>query len=198
MREFATGAALGFVISMLFMVADVAGSVAGMAMSLSMAGMVDPNTGDQSTAVANFLTLGAMMAFVALDGHHEAIKGLIYNFRLFPVGTANAAGFDVEGIAQMATALFGTGIRLAAPIVVTTTLINVGLGLMARAAPQVNIFAVGFSILLIAGTLLLDATVVGLEREMAVRVPTLATEMNEGLILLHGPHSGQALPGGAP
>lgn len=189
-RELLLGAALGFVVRMLFAIADVSGSIAGMAMSLSMAGMVDPSTGEQTTAVSNLLGLGGMLLFVALGGHQEAVKGLVANLSLFPIGKLALVTFDQAALAEFGRGLFAASLQIAAPIIIVTTLINVGLGLMARAAPQVNIFAVGFSILLCAGIVLLDTTVFALRQTFEDQIPTLAEEMNAHLSILD--------PGGAP
>ena len=141
-REFLIGASLGFAIRVLFAVAEAAGSIVAMSMALSMAGMGDPLTGDQSTAVSNLLAITGTLLFVTLGGHHAAVEGIMNNLALFPVGQDSAIGFDVVSLKDMANGLLVAAFQVSAPILIVTTLINVGLGLMARAAPQVNIFAV--------------------------------------------------------
>lgn len=178
LREMALGAAMGLVINMLFAIADVAGAITAMAMSLSMAGMVDPATGEQTTAISNLLSLGGMMIFVTIGGHHEAIEGLLANLYAYPIGELSLVAFTPEVLSTLASGMVVAALQIAGPIIVVTTLINVGLGLMARAAPQVNIFAVGFSILICAGILLLDTTVLGLRDTFEAKVPTLAEQMN--------------------
>jgi flagellar biosynthetic protein FliR len=183
-REFILGTALGYFVRVLFAIADVSGTIGGMAMSLSMAGMVDPATGEQTTAVSNLLGLGALMFFVALDGHQEAVKGLIYSLQVFPIGQLVYVGLGLESLQALTKGLLTAGLQIAAPIVIVTTMINVGLGLMARAAPQVNIFAVGFSLLIVAGVVLLDTSAFALKETYENRIPTLAEDMN---LLLEGP-----------
>lgn len=185
-REFILGSALGFFIRLLFAIADVTGAIAGMALSLSMAGMVDPATGEQTTAVSNLLGMGGLLLFVAMGGHNEAITGLLINLHLFPVGSTGLIGFDVEALSTLGHGLFAASLQIAAPIIVVTTLINVALGLMARAAPQVNIFAVGFSVLLIAGLSILDTAAIGVYDVFEDRLPTLAEDMNFHLQRLEG------------
>jgi len=177
-RELILGAGMGLVLRMLFAIADVAGSIAGMVMALSMAGMVDPATGEQTTAVSSLLSISAMLLFVGMGGHHEAVRGLLYNLELYPIGGTALIAFDVEALSKMGHGLFIAALQIAAPIIMVTTLINVGLGLMARAAPQLNIFAVGFSVLLCVGILLLDTTLFAVREAFEARVPTLAEDMN--------------------
>lgn len=181
-REFAIGAAMGLVLRLFFAIADVTGAIAGMAVSLSMAGMVDPSTGEQTTAISNLLALGGLLLFVALGGHEQVIRGLLENLRAYPVGERSLVGLNIEGLKTLGAGMIGASVRIAAPIIIVTTLINAGLGLMARAAPQVNIFAVGFSVLLIAGLFVLDASVFELQETFTERVPTLAGEMNGYLV----------------
>jgi len=180
-REFLLGASLGFGIRILFAVAESAGSIVAMSMALSMAGMVDPLTGDQSTAVSNLLAISGTLLFVTLGGHHAAVEGIMNNLALFPLGSDVPIGFDTVSLKSMANGLLIAAFQVAAPILIVTTLINVGLGLMARAAPQVNIFAVGFAVLLVAGMMLLETTLVALNEVYFDRVQVLSEEINTNL-----------------
>jgi flagellar biosynthetic protein FliR len=179
--EFLIGASLGLSIRMLFAVAEACGSIVGMSMALSMAGMIDPLTGEQSTAISNILAIGGTLLFVSLGGHHQAVTGLMNNLNLFPLGQAKLVGYDPESLQMMGRGLLTAAFQVAAPILIVTTIINVGLGLMARAAPQINIFAVGFGVLLISGMLLLDTTIVSLHEIYEDRIKVLPESMNENL-----------------
>ena len=181
LSELLIGFGLGFIISMILMVADATGAIAGMGVSLSMASMVDPASGQQSTAISNLLVLGTMMMFVTFGGHHEVIRGLIANFQIYPVGEARLLGFTPDDLSRLFNGLFFAAIRISAPMLIITALINVGLGLMARAAPQMNIFAVGFSVLLIAGLFVLDSTFVGLEANTSTEVQSLREAISSGV-----------------
>ena len=181
LSELVIGFGLGFIVSMVLMVADATGAIAGMGVSLSMAGMVDPASGQQSTAISNLLVLGTMMMFVVFGGHHEVIRGLISNFDNYPVGESRLLGFTPDDLARLFNGLFFAAIRISAPMLIITALINVGLGLMARAAPQMNIFAVGFSVLLIAGLFVFDSTFVGLRAHTETEVQSLQESISSGV-----------------
>jgi flagellar biosynthetic protein FliR len=180
-REFLIGSGLGVFMRLFFAIADASGAIIGMTMSLSMAGMVDPSTGEQSTSIANLFSLGTLLIFVSLGGHHEVIKGLWANFQAFPIAETTLVGFDLAGLEELGRGLFTAAIRISAPVIICTTLVNVGLGLMARAAPQVNIFAVGFSVLLCVGLALMDTTILALRETYEDRIPTLSQDMNQYL-----------------
>jgi flagellar biosynthetic protein FliR len=111
--------------------------------------------------------------------------GLMANLHLFPLGQGTSVGFDLETPKAVGQGFFAASIKLAAPVLIVTSLINVGLGLLARAAPQVNIFAVGFALLLLGGILVLDTTVLGLKELFEDRIDTLSTDMNSGLREIH-------------
>ncbi len=180
-HEFLVGASLGFFVRILFAIAEGAGLIAGTGMALGFGNVVDPLTGEQSPAISNFLSLGAMMLFVALGGHREVVLGLMTNLKLFPLGGDTPVGFDLETLKALGTGFFAASIKLAAPVLVVTSLINVGLGLLARAAPQVNIFAVGFALLLLGGIFVLDTTMLGLKELYEDRVETLSEDINHGM-----------------
>jgi len=109
------------------------------------------------------------------------VTGLMNNLNLFPLGQDALVGYDVQSLQAMGRGLLTAAFQVAAPILIVTTIINVGLGLMARAAPQINIFAVGFAVLLIAGMLLLDTTVVSLHEIYEDRINVLPETMNQNL-----------------
>ena len=184
-REFFLGATLGFFIRMLFAIAEGVGLMAGTSMALGFGNVVDPLTGEQSPAISNLLSLGAALLFVGLGGHRELVVGLMMNLKLFPLGGDEVIGFDVETLKALGQGFFAASLKLAAPVLIVTSLINVGLGLMARAAPQVNIFAVGFALLLLGGILVLDTTVLGLNELFEHRVENLSTDINSGLTEIH-------------
>ena len=184
-REFFLGATLGFFIRMLFAIAEGVGLMAGTSMALGFGNVVDPLTGEQSPAISNLLSLGAALLFVALGGHRELVLGLMANLHLYPLGGSTSVAFDLETLKALGQGFFAASLKLAAPVLIVTSLINVGLGLMARAAPQVNIFAVGFALLLLGGIMVLDTTTLGLKELFEDRIQTLSTDMNSGLREIH-------------
>ncbi len=181
-REFLIGSALGLSIKMTLHVAEAAGSIASNMTSLSMASMVDPTTGQDSTALGNLLSLFGMMLFITLDGHHHAIAGLIDNLALFPLGGHAPVGFNVSALVQMGQGLFLAAVKVAAPVMLVTGLVNVGLGMMARAAPQLSIFNIGFGVAIMVGLSFFDRSVVSLSEMYEDTIPKLAQTMNADLV----------------
>lgn len=148
------GVAIGFMMRLFFAAVDVAGEMIGLQMGLSFAIFFSPQTGGQSSVIAEFLGLLVLLAFVALDGHLMMIKVLVMSFEWLPVGaSAHAGGWLL--IVRFAAAMFAAGVLLALPMVATLLITNIALGVLTRSAPQLNIFAVGFPVTLTVGFVVL-------------------------------------------
>jgi flagellar biosynthetic protein FliR len=156
------GMGIGFAMRLMFAAIDVAGEMIGLQMGLSFAVFFSPTTGGQTSVIAEFLGIVALLVFLALDGHLMLVSALIASFEWIPVGTATAAdGWMV--IVMQATVMFAIGVLMAMPMVATLLTANIGLGILTRAAPQLNLFAVGFPVTLTVGflVLFLSLTVLG-------------------------------------
>jgi flagellar biosynthetic protein FliR len=148
------GAAIGFSIRLVFAAIDLAGSFIGMQMGLSFALFFDPNSGGQSAVLADFLSLIATLLFLALDGHLIMIDLLVRSFEWLPVGSGiNGSGWGL--IPRAGSAIFATGLLLSLPVLAVLLVSNTALGVLTRASPQLNLFAIGFPITMTAGYLTL-------------------------------------------
>jgi flagellar biosynthetic protein FliR len=144
------GVAIGFVVRVVFAAIDLAGSFIGMQMGLSFALFFDPNSGGQSAVLADFMSMVAVLLFLALDGHLVMIELLLRSFEWLPVG----AGLRGEGwglIPRYGVVIFSTGLLLALPLLAVMLVTNTALGVLTRAAPQLNLFAIGFPVTMTAG-----------------------------------------------
>lgn len=144
------GIAIGFMMRLMFAAVDIAGEMIGLQMGLSFAVFFSPQTGGQSSVVAEFLGLLTLLIFLALDGHLMLINVVVMSFEWLPVG----AGTRADGwllIVRYAAVMFFSGVLLALPLVTTLLITNIALGVLTRAAPQLNLFAVGFPVTLTVG-----------------------------------------------
>lgn len=148
------GIAIGFMMRLFFAAVDVAGEMIGLQMGLSFAVFFNPQTGGQSSVVAEFLGLLTLLVFLALNGHLMLIQVVTMSFEWLPVGdpTHHKAWLL---IVRYAAVMFASGVLLALPMVAALLITNIALGVLTRAAPQLNLFAVGFPITLSAGMLML-------------------------------------------
>ncbi|MDR0564404.1 MAG: flagellar biosynthetic protein FliR [Azoarcus sp.] len=144
------GAAIGFTIRLVFAAIDVAGSFIGMQMGLSFALFFDPSSGGQSAVLADFMGMVAAMLFLALDGHLILVELVVRSFEWLPVG-ASLQGKGWSLIPRAGAAVFSTGFLLSLPLLAVLLVTNTALGVLTRAAPQLNLFAIGFPVTMTTG-----------------------------------------------
>ena len=101
------------------------------------------------------MSLLALLCFLAIDGHLMLVHALAESFRVFPLTDAAQLPLDFNRLVHLATDLFAIALSLALPFIAVLLLINIVLGVLARVAPQLNIFAIGFPLTLLAGMMLL-------------------------------------------
>ena len=156
LQEALVGAAIGLVGRGVTAAAETAGEIAAGSMGLSFANVVDPNSGEQSPVVSRLFGLCAMALFVALDGHHTVILGISRSIELAPIGAA-MDGISREGVVRSLAVLFGAGLRIASPVVGVLFFVQLALGLVARAAPRLQVFGLSFAVAVGVGLLTLHA-----------------------------------------
>ncbi|GHT86158.1 flagellar biosynthetic protein FliR [Betaproteobacteria bacterium] len=144
------GTAIGMTARLIFATIDLASSVIGMQMGLSFALFFDPNSGGQSSVLADFLSLIATLLFLAVDGHLVLISLLVHSFEWVPVGIS-LRGEGWSHIPRAASAIFSAGFLLALPLLAVLLVTNISMGVLTRASPQLNLFAIGFPITMAAG-----------------------------------------------
>jgi len=154
-KEIVIGLLLGFTIRLAFAAIDIAGSIIGMQMSLSFAISYDPQTAGQTPVLSEFLTLFTALIFLALNGHLLVLSVLAESFTLLPVSLSPIHPGGFPALLAWSSTLFSAGLLLALPLITTLLIANLAMGVLARVAPQLNIFAVGFPVTLMAGFVLL-------------------------------------------
>ncbi len=156
LRELMIGLAMGIVMRIVFAAIEMAGEVASMTMGLGFASFFDPLTAGRSSAVSQFLVLVATMVFMAANAHLVLLQALAESFITMPVSAAPIAGGGPLELARWGARIFSAGLQLSLPIVAALLITNIALGILTRAAPQLNLFALGFPITLGVGLLLLS------------------------------------------
>ena len=150
LQQVVIGLAIGFVIQIVFAAVQLAGDVIGLQMGLSFASFVDPQNQQPAPIVGSLLNVAVLLVFLALDGHLMLLAALGESFSRWPIGTAPGWN-DALAIARSGSTLFQLGLKIALPVVGALLIVNLALGLLARTAPQLNLFAVGFPVTLITG-----------------------------------------------
>jgi len=153
--EVLAGVAIGFAVQIGFSAATLAGETIGNAMGLGFASMVDPASGQQNPALAQFLTILTTFLFLAVDGHLALAATVVESYRALPPGEAWMSANSIKGLVLFGGVLFAAGLSIALPVGFALILVQLVMGMLARTAPQLNLFAVGLPAALLAGIVLL-------------------------------------------
>lgn len=145
------GAAMGFILQMVFSAFIIAGQSIATAMGLGFASVVDPQNGIQVPVISQAFLIMATLVFLALNGHLIFIEVLAKSFQTLPVGTVFPSHDALWHLVNWGSDMFTGGLMIALPAVAALLLVNLAFGVVSRAAPQLNIFAVGFPIMILVG-----------------------------------------------
>jgi flagellar biosynthetic protein FliR len=154
LMEIARQILIGLTMGLVFQVASAALVVAGQAISgsmgLSMANMVDPNMGSVPV-LSQFFNIMGTLVFLGMGGHLIVFGLVIESFKLLPIGQPFFSQDKLGKMINWSSMMFLGALLIALPVMMTLLFINVGLGFVARAAPSLNIFTVGFPALILMG-----------------------------------------------
>lgn len=140
------GAAVGFVLRLVFEAVSFGGQLVAQSMSLGFAEMVNPQGGGSSTVLSQFYLLLVTLLFLAMDGHLRLIALLADSFRSLPPGTSAINLNGLQAVVGFGSQLFAGAVRVALPAMTSLLVVNIGFAAISRAAPSMNLFAVGFPI----------------------------------------------------
>lgn len=149
------GILMGFALRLAFTALDIAGELIGLQMGLSFATFFDPGHSGSTSVMAGFLVLLTTLIFLAMNGHLLTLTMLAESFTILPV---SVAPFHAAGLTSLLTAssmIFSLGVMLSLPLITALLVTNISLGVLARIAPTLNIFAVGFPVTLSLGFIML-------------------------------------------
>ncbi len=156
-REVLIGLAMGLAMRVVFAGVGMAGDIIGLQMGLGFAQFYDPQTNAQTPVTGQFLGLIATMVFLSLNGHLMLISTLVESFQHTPNETAGTLADNSLRLAQWGGTILRAALLLSLPVVAVLLVTNIALGVLSRAAAQLNIFAIGFPITLAVGFITLFA-----------------------------------------
>jgi len=158
LQQILIGVIMGFILQMVFAALIFGGQVIAYSMGLGFASMMDPQNGVQVPVVSQFYLILATLLFLVLNGHLVLIDILAQSFHTFPVALNGISQNGLEAVIGWASRMFAAGLLMALPIMAALLLVNLGMGMIGRAAPQLNIFAVGFPMTILVGFVLIWIT----------------------------------------
>lgn len=165
------GVAMGFILQMVFSAFIIAGQSIAAAMGLGFASIIDPQNGMQVPVISQIFLIMATLVFLALNGHLIFIEVLAKSFNNLPVGTISPSADSLWQLVIWGKDMFAGGLLIALPAVAALLLVNLAFGVTSRAAPQLNIFAVGFPVMIMVGMVFLMLT-----------LPTITDHLNRLLL----------------
>lgn len=154
-QQILIGVLLGFLFHILFQVFILSGQITAMQMGLGFASMVDPTNGVSVAVVSQLYLIMVTLFFVLTDGHLVMIEVMIESFRTIPIGVIGLSSDHLWQLVSLGSWMFASALLLALPAATALLIVNISFGIMSRAAPQLNVFALGFPIALLAGLTLL-------------------------------------------
>ena len=150
-QQLVIGLAMGFALRIALTAAETAGQLAGLQMGLGFAVFFDPQSSGQTAVMGQFFGLFAILVFLSINGHAVVLGVLADSFRALPVAQAPLEELGWKRLVEWGGTIFSAGLLISLPVVAALLIANVAVGIMTRAAPQLNLFAVGFPITLVTG-----------------------------------------------
>ena len=157
-KEFFVGLAIGFATNTIFWGARMAGGLIDFDMGFHT-GTLFSQQDEAPTLVGELKYMITLMIFLVLNGHHYLIEGLYASVRAVPIGSFEITESTVRLMVRIATSVMIIGIKMASPVIVAIFLTNLALALLARVAPQTNIFILSFQLKIGIGLLVLFASI---------------------------------------
>lgn len=157
-QQLAIGMVMGFMLQLVFGALVIGGHAIAMSMGLGFASMVDPQNGVNVPVIGQYYVTLATLLFLVLDGHLILISVLAESFHQLPVAAHGLSRETFLTLAHWGTRMFAGGILIAVPALIALMLTNIAFGVVSRAAPQLNVFGVGFPVTLTFGFVVIYMT----------------------------------------
>jgi len=154
-QQLAIGLTTGFILQMVFSVILVSGQSIAFSMGLGFSSMVDPATGIQVPVIGQLFVISSSLIFLSVNGHLLLIEMLVESFKTLPIGKLGLTQGDLWHVISWSSQIFAAGVLLALPVMASLLFVNISFGVAARAAPQLQIFGVGFPITIMLGMVLM-------------------------------------------
>lgn len=183
-QQVLVGLAMGFTLQMVFSAMVIAAQSMAMGMGLGFATAVDPQNGVQVPVIAQYYLTLATLVFLAMNGHLLIIQVLVDSFQSLPVSVEGLSRDGLWALVNWGSRMFAGAVLIALTAMTSLLIINLAFGVMSRAAPQLNIFGVGFPVMIGAGFIVIMLSLPGLS-------PHVSELMQEAFELI-----GQLVAGG--
>lgn len=186
LMELFIGYALGLVVNLFFYIPVMAGSVIDMQMGLSMASTYDPASGIQVTATSTLLNVLMSLLFFAANGHHTLIRIFLASGLAVPYGQVALGDDFYRAMIRIFLDCTLLGVKLAMPILAAELMGQVGMGILMKAIPQINVFAINIELKVIIGLVLIMLMLFPFSQFLLEAETQMLTVLQEILPLMSG------------
>jgi flagellar biosynthesis protein FliR len=155
LSELLIGMAMGIATNIVFDGVQMAGQILSVQMGYSLINILDPQTMVESTVVATFHQIVALLIFLRLDVHLWILRALARSFDYLPPATGHIAGAFATAALRAGAAVFAIGVQIAAPVLSATLFADIALGLLGKASPQLPLILLGPAVKSVLGMLVL-------------------------------------------
>jgi len=176
-QQLLIGVAMGLTIRIVFSAIEMAGHIMGLQMGLGFATFFDPQNSAQVPVLGQFIGIIAMLLFLAINGHLLVITALVESFQVLPIGLQPLASEGWKTLALWGGEIFRGGVLISLPVIAVLMMVNVALAILTRAAPQLNIFAVGFPLTLAVGFVVISIS-------MLYLLPILSSMIETAMLMM--------------
>ena len=151
LRELAVGIMMGYAVQLAFDAIVLGGQVIAMSMGLGFAVFLDQARGVNIPVLGQLFLMLGMLVFLSLDGHLALIQLLAESFQLLPIALSGFSADAVGLLISWTSQIFSVAVKIALPAITALLVVNLSFGVMSRAAPTLNLFAVGFPVAMLLG-----------------------------------------------
>lgn len=184
--ELFLGYVLGLVINLFFYIPVMAGATIDMQMGLSMASTYDPASGIQVTATSNLLNALMSLLFFAANGHHTLIRIFVVSGRVVPFGAVSLGENLYSALIEVFIECTILGVKLAMPILAAELMGQVGMGILMKVIPQINVFVINIDLKLIIGLVLILLLITPISEFMLKAESRMLITLQQVLPLMSG------------
>ncbi len=167
-QEVAIGVAMGFGVQLVFDAFALGGQVIAMSMGLGFAVFLDRTRGVNIPVLGQLFLMLGMLTFLSMNGHLDLIKLVAESFYMLPIATGGLSGSAIETMLAWSSQVFVVALKIALPAITALVVVNLSFGVMSRAAPTLNLFAVGFPVAMLLGFVVIFLNMAGLQENVAL------------------------------
>lgn len=154
-REVVIGLLMGYVARFFFFAFSMAGEIISVSMGLASAQIFDPSLGTQSSATSKFYLTLASLFFLATNGHHILLAGIVQTFDFLPISAQWFATTEFFNFAESTQQILMIGVKLSAPVLISILVVNIILGIAGKTVPQMNVLVTSFAVNIFVGLAIL-------------------------------------------